>query len=219
MKQINWTYLLIEVTLLVGGLFLAMQLDQWATANKISQRKDKALKNIRAELERNKDELETSGNNEDFYTVLQGVYPFIDMEEGAKELRLKATLDEMNTLRDSFPENLVVSDSIKITGTQYHYTTGINVGGFNYVQLGDIAWEAAKFGNLIDQIEFECIEELLEVYKMQETYLQYQEKYIEVLIEDDVSKILNQFSVLYEFWKALGDTYEETLDNFEICME
>ena len=219
MKQINWTYLLIEVVMLVGGLFLAMKLDQWATEDKLSQRKDIALQNIRAELELNREELNTSGNNEDFYVVLEGIAPYLDLATGSKALQLKAAPAEMKTLRDSFPESLTIADSTRISGTQYHYTVEINVGGFNYVHLGNIAWEATKFGNLIDQIEFECIEKLLEVYKMQEIYLEYQDRYIEVFVEEDMAKILNQFSILYEFWKALNDTYETALDDYEICME
>ena len=217
MKQLNWKYLLIEVLFLVVGLFLAMKVDEWSTNRRLNKRKNIALENIRSEIERNKEELETQGDNEDYYKILEGLVPFLIPGPESRELFVEATLAEASSLRDSFPEGLVLMDSTKGEGDTYRYTFAIEVGGFNYVQLGDIAWEATKIGNLIDRMEFECVEELLSLYKMQETFLGHQERYIELYVEENRIMLVNQFMILHQFGEALKETYEETLEIYGKC--
>ncbi|MEM6632499.1 MAG: hypothetical protein AAF694_22705 [Bacteroidota bacterium] len=217
MKQLNWKFLLVEVLFLVGGLFLAMKVDEWSTNRRLNKRRAIALKNIRLEIERNKEDLETQGDNEEYYEIVVAIAPYLEIEDDQKDIYVEASQTEVQSLRDSFPEGLSFPDSSRATGGRYQYDVEIDVGGFNYVQLGDIAWEATKIGNLIDRIEFECVEDLLALYKMQERFLEHQERYIETLIEEDFTKMFNQFMVLHEFGNVLKETYEETLDSYEKC--
>ena len=76
-----------------------------------------------------------------------------------------------------------------------------------------------KIGNLIDRIDFECIEGLLELYQLQESYLKYQEKYVEVLIDQDLAGIFNQFTVLHQFYEVLIEAYEEIVEGEMECMK
>lgn len=217
MKQLNWKFLLIEVLFLVGGLFLAMKVDEWSTNRRLNARKDVALKNIRSEIERNMEELKTQGDNEEYYEIIEALAPFIVPDQKSNKLFLELTQKEVNALRDSFPESLITADSSQVINDTYRYQFSVDVGGFNYVQLGDIAWEATKIGNLIDRMEFECIEELLNLYKMQETFLGHQERYIELYVEENRMLLINQFLILHQFGEALQETYEGTLEIYGKC--
>ena len=88
--------------------------------------------------------LQTQGDNEDFHKITQAITPYLEIEEGDKKVLLEAQVEEMQTLRDSFPESLLVSDSTALSEGRFSYEVDIDVGGFNYAQLGDIAWEAHK---------------------------------------------------------------------------
>ena len=219
MNKLNLKHILLEVVLLVGSLFLAMKFNDWAIERRLNKRRDIALKNIHSEIERNLENLQTQGDNEDFHKITQAITPYLEIEEGDKKVLLEAQVEEMQTLRDSFPESLLVSDSTALSEGRFSYEVDIDVGGFNYAQLGDIAWEATKIGNLIDRIDFECIEGLLELYQLQESYLKYQEKYVEVLIDQDLAGIFNQFTVLHQFYEVLIEAYEEIMEGEMECMK
>ncbi len=219
MKKLNLKHILLEVVLLVGSLFLAMKFNDWAIERRLNKRRDIALKNIHSEIERNLENLQTQGDNEDFHKITQSITPYLEIEEGDKKVLLEAQVEEMQNLRDSFPESIIIYDSTALSGNRYAYEVEIDVGGFNYAQLGDIAWEATKIGNLIDRIDFECIEGLLELYQLQESYLKYQEKYVEVLIDQDLAGIFNQFAVLHQFYEVLIEAYEEIVEGEMECMK
>ncbi|MEM9919560.1 MAG: hypothetical protein AAF990_15790, partial [Bacteroidota bacterium] len=159
-SSIDWKYILTELVLIVVGILLAINLNTWATNQKIKKQTKSSIVQIKEEIELNIVELsevvEANGKLSEFFAEITPL-------SGREINIINCPVDRMNELRKTFSEQFDIEDSTSIGTSDYAYTLGINFE-LEFGELNDIAWNTAQLSNNVSQYKYDCLKNILAVY-------------------------------------------------------
>lgn len=141
MKLSNWKKYILEGMLIVFSVLFALFLNKTAERIETNNQRDKAIANIRAELEKN----------------LTTIERWIGQHEQVAD-RVNQIIEGKN---DTLRNQLLNSPMFNI-GVLTNYQSIIDAN------LSDTAWETAKSTQIINEFDFETVQLLTSIYSLQE---------------------------------------------------
>ncbi len=205
----SWFITLFATTL---GVFLALYLDNLNSTLKTKERKEVSLQNIYDELVNNELELSDSMGNvkvKNFLDAIIEIDPNISGSTTSKSAHI-------NVLKKRYPELLGVRDSTHVKEDQYLYKLDYQME-FELHAIKNIAWETSKMSNITNEFDYDCLQELVEVYSLQELYLEEQQKVLGYVINQDLIKINRVLYLLQQLRAQLLESIREAKEAVQDC--
>lgn len=208
----NW---IITLTATLVGVLLALYLNETVASNKIQTRKNKATKNIKLEIENNKNSLEEIVEN---HHALFSTIEFVTTYQDEKE-RLICPPDTLKRFLKKFPGIFTVTDSIKIDNTLYQYKGDVvldNIIASN--SLSNFTWESVKSSGLSSTYDFDCLILLERLNKYTAEAIEENNKLKELLRNrEDFEKIKSQLRYVIDLERILLFFYEDEANEMNKC--
>ena len=212
----NWKYIIGEILLIFIGITMAIWFDTWNNNRIVEDKKAQAITKIQEELEHNMEELVTAREiNERIPLAIQDF----------RQLRAKGyentegevmTADAMKTFQQAHPGFFNVKDSVLLGNELFEYY-GDSFINLELAALTDIAWETTKDLRLADEMGFECLYDLENLYNVQNMVLQEINKSSEALQNQDIDKLLRVLEFISQLDRQLERQYINMLDQMAIC--
>jgi len=201
MKKKNRNQLLVSIVGTTIGVLLAFILSNW-NSNRIQKIESRRiLSKIINEVELNNEILENS------YNVSVETAPSLSklVLNYEKDEKIIMSSQDMKKYQTDFPNKFIVSDSINTEEKnifEYKGRYDFNPDIFVHFSLKKSAWNSAIAVGMLNNIEFEKIKDLEEIYSMQKQVIKQSEK------------LINTFDIgMKEYVKVLNNLlqYEELL--------
>ena len=191
MKKTNLSEYIIQICIVIIGVFLGMLVTEWNSQRTIEDNKYRALLSIKAEIESNLANLKRLDEKRiSFYRALDSLSKIVQPND-RKEL--------FN--RKSFQERLP------------------NWTGLGVMSLNSSMFEAAKYGNVLSSIDLNILQQLSQVYQSQgsrdELMKVFLNKFTDINDKTTYDEVLNLvWRIREELWGSeyyLIQNYEKTL--------
>jgi hypothetical protein len=213
--QLDWKYIFVELVLIVAGILLAINLNTWNSSRKLKKQIQTSIEKIIEEVKVNVEELEyVIEANKPMHEFFIRFSKYVDEEFTAVE----CTVEEMQGLRNDFKDHFVVRDSVQMEDGRFQYRLSLAFE-LEYGELVDIAWQAAKISNTINEYPYECLKEMLMVYDFQKVFTKSQEQFLDYGIFKDEEKFIMTFELYYNICQEQLGRYENLLEVIDNCRE
>ncbi|MEM6299495.1 MAG: hypothetical protein AAF740_12475 [Bacteroidota bacterium] len=173
--KIDWKYVITELLLLVVGILLAINLNDLYASQKTRDQIELSLEQIKEEIRLNASELkevtEINKKLNDFCLEIATL-------SSAEVNHVSCSTDKMTRLRKIYADQFIIKDSTSLGLGKYSYVLSINYE-LEYAELDDIAWKAAQLSTNVNKYGYDCLKNLLSVYRLQELYVQVQSKFLD----------------------------------------
>ncbi|MGD1841615.1 MAG: hypothetical protein ACFB0B_12070 [Thermonemataceae bacterium] len=204
----NWFITIFSTTV---GVLLAFYVNDLGERFSTNQRKKNALDNIIQEISQNRDDLKAQKVNDTLLDYL---------------VEIKSLNEEISTTFTAHPDSfrvllakvpvMALIDSVALSDTVYQYKVKFNF----HLTLNDppqIAWEAAKLADVPNELSYECLEVLVDVYAIQQLYVEEERKLLDLLLEGKHVKMLRTLAMVKSIKKQLLEQYRKTLQQLTNC--
>ncbi|MEO0787915.1 MAG: hypothetical protein AAFY36_04590 [Bacteroidota bacterium] len=212
-STINWRYILTELVLLVVGILLAINLNNWASNRKIKNQTKLSVDQIREEIKLNIDELteviDANRPASEFYSEISTLSANV-----ANVIRCSP--EKMTTLKKIYGDQFVVVDSVSKAGGAYEYELDIDYA-LEYGELNDIAWRTAQLSTNMNEYGYDCLKSILSVYGFQELYTNVQTKFLDYKILRDKEEFIATFQLNHRMGNDLLERYLVLAEEIEEC--
>lgn len=210
-NQLNWKYLLSELFLIVMGILLAINFNECNNQNQINKRFAIAFQNIQQEIKENALELEKTLNSlQSTDSLFQAINPL------QEEDRILTSPAHLQVILKVHAEDLVIMDSMARGKDLFAYEYGLSVS-FEQAELSQVSWQATQNSGLIQYMNFTCLKEIIQIYNLQEFYLDEQKKITSLILEQDLDKLSGQIEILIQFAQALQERCNQLDLNLKEC--
>lgn len=211
--QIDWKYILVELILIVTGILLAINLNNWSANRKLKSETKISIDKISEELEFNLKELK------DVHEINSGLADFLrslnDMKEGQKG-SMRITSDELGSIRRKYADYFTVEDSTQVNDDLFDYDVQIFYQ-LEYAELNDIAWQTAQISNAINTYRYDCLKQIIEVYSFQDLFVEVQNRFLNYEIMENYKRFLATFQLYHKMSQDLLGRYEELKSEINNC--
>ena len=212
----NWKYIIGEILLIFIGITIAIWFDTWNNDRIVEQKKAQALSKIQEEIEHNMEELLTARE------INENIPPAVT---AFRKLRVKGyeanigevmTAETMNIYQQAHPGFFNIKDSVALGNGLFEYR-GDSFINLELAALTDIAWETTKDLRLADEMGFECLYDLENLYNVQQMVLKEINKSSEALQNQDIDRLLRVLEFISQLDRQLERHYKNMLDQMAIC--
>lgn len=211
--QISWRYVLTELFLIVAGILLAINLNTWNANRKLEEQVQLSLDKIRGELQNNmselKDVLEANENCNAFYSAIANL-------TGQEIDKITCAVSQMDSLRKNYGDNFDVVDSTKVGTATFEYEVQL-MFSLEYGEMMDIAWRTAQISNNINEYDYECLEQIISTYGLQDLFVEVQRKFLDFEIVRDQEVYVATYQLSFQFAQDLMERYEDLELALENC--
>ena len=193
------------------GVLLAFYLDDLSSQSKVEKRMKTSIRNIDNELTYNIAALRDSSNNNlsNFLGEIRSIDSRIPNE-------LTMSTFSMNNLIMNYSNFIEVNDSTSINGDLYKYNIGYKFE-LNLDDIQNIAWETFKMSNINSELNYNCLQILVQIYSLQEIYLNEQQKTLNYFINAEHKKLLNSLSINQQLKSQLLNVMSEGQEKINNC--
>ena len=198
------------------GVLLALFLSNFNTSMEKEDNKEIAILNLNLEFSSNIKTIRNSRDNND--SILNFLLEIQELDIKLTE-KFSTTSLKLNTIAERYPKYITIVDSISISNTNpelFTYTVAYNFP-VNSTTVDNIAWEAVKINNTINEFSYECLKSLMAVYDTQELYNKAQRKNLEYYTEAEYYKLMRNLSINKGINEALIKQIEKTIDELKNC--
>lgn len=205
----SWFITLFATTL---GVLFALYLDNLSERSKIEHRKQLSFENIDKELSSYRTQLLDSLNNDKLIGFLKAVRR-IDYQISNT---LITSENSMNVLMRDYSEFIQINDSSLLDSGEYQYDVAYKIE----IELDDpqnIAWETSKMSNITQEFNYECLQVLVKIYTLQDTYNMEQQKILNYFVNADHGKLLTALLIEQQLKAQLVVVLEEGQNELENC--
>ncbi len=213
-RKIDGKYIVTELVLIVVGILLAINLNTWTNNRKLDAESRTSLEKIRNEAERNIEELEESLSSGE---SVQNLYTaFITLQEEADTASVEYVTAELESMVAEYGDQLGIrpEDVGQTARALGDVTLPFDL---ELAELNDIAWQAAKLSNTVNQFEYDCLAELLSIYNLQGLFLTEQSKLIDTIAEQDLNKLRIVLNIGLQLGNELKARYQSLLNEENAC--
>ena len=216
LKSLNWKYVVGEVLLIFIGITMAIWFDTWNNDRIIEKKKAQAISKIREEIEHNMGELKTAREINE--KIPSAVIAFRELRaEGYESNKGEVmTTEAMRSYQQAHPGFFNIKDSVALGNGLYEYM-GDSFINLELAALTDIAWETTKDLRLADEMGFDCLYDLENLYNVQNMVLKEINKSSEALQNQDINRLLRVLEFISQLDRQLERHYQNMLDQMDIC--
>jgi len=205
----SWFITLFATTL---GVLLAFYLNNVNDRLKMESRKQVAIENLTAEIEKNKLTLNDPTDNLRLIDFLKEVKK-IDSKISNEPI---TSVQEMNELITNYPNFIEIKDSIDLGSNLIQYNV-VYKPELNFNDLQKISWETSKMSDVINELSYDCLEALNQIYYRQEVYTIQQQKTLEHLVNVEHNKLLSALLIIEQLKSQLIDEITEGQNKMGDC--
>ncbi|EAQ99691.1 hypothetical protein [Maribacter sp. HTCC2170] len=205
----SWFITLFATTL---GVLLAFYLNNLNDNLKIESSKQVVIKNLNNEITNNKLTLNDPSDNQRLINFLLEVRE-ID-EEISNELT--TSIHNINELKINYPDFIEIKDSIDIDVNLFKYNVSYKLE-LNFNDLQKISWETSKMSDVINELNYDCLEALNEIYYRQGIYTNQQQKTLEYFVSAEHKKLLKALNIIEQLKSQLIDQISESQNKIKNC--
>ena len=206
-------YAIGEIVLVVIGILIALQINNWNSSNKSKREVKISITHIKKEIESNIKELNKAQKIN--HMIGEAYSEYRKLYDG-KTTELITTPENMDILQNKYPGFFRISDSLQINTDLFHYsgTTFINL---ELAELTEIAWETTRSVGITNEFEYECLYELESMYNLQRRVQNEINKAANALQKREIEELMNILGFLEQLDHQLDKDYERMLVNIENC--
>ena len=205
----SWFITLFATTL---GVLLAFYLNNVNDHLKIESRKQVALENLDNEIKSNKLTLNKPKDNQRLIDFLQRIGE-IDEEISTK---LTTSIHEMSELKINYPGFIKIKDSVDLGVNLFKYNVSYKLE-LNINDLQKISWETAKMSDVINELSYDCLKALNEIYYGQERYTNQQQKTLEHFMNAEHKKLLSALLLIEQLKSPLIKEMSKCQNKIKNC--
>lgn len=205
----SWFITLFATTL---GVLLAFYLNNVNDHLKMESRKQVAIENLNNEIKNNKLTLNKPKDNQRLIDFLQKIRE-IDEEISTE---LATSIHEMNALKINYPDFIEIKDSIDLDNNLFKYNVSYKLQ-LNFNDLQKISWETSKMSNVINELSYDCLQALNQIYYRQEIYTSQQQKTLEYFINTEHKKLLTALRIIEQLKSQLIKEISEGQNQMKNC--
>ncbi|MBV1923360.1 MAG: hypothetical protein KUG68_04940 [Flavobacteriaceae bacterium] len=205
----SWFITLFATTL---GVLLAFYLNNLNDHLKIESSKQVVIENLNNEIANNKLTLNDPSDNKKLINFLQRVRE-ID-EEISNELT--TSIHEMSELKINFPAFIEINDSIDLSANLFKYNVSYRLE-LNFNDLQKISWETSKMSDVINELNYDCLEALNEIYYRQGIYTSQQQKTLEYFVNAEHKKLLKALRIIEQLKAQLINQISDNQIRIKNC--
>ena len=186
----SWFITLFATTL---GVLLAFYLNNISSRSKIELRKQVSIQNLNNEIFKNKSELLDSNDNERLIDFL------IEIRKINNEISNDLTLstNAMDKLKKEYSDFIQILDSTNVLNNQYKYNIAYKFE-LNLDGLQNIAWETSKMSGITNEFNYDCLQDLVKIYSLQEIFKNEQQKLLSHFVNAEHNKLLSALSIVQQ---------------------
>ena len=213
--KIDWKYIVIELVLIVAGILLAINLDNWSAARKVRAETKVSIQKIREELSFNLEELREVNN------INRDLVEFLGMLDGvvgeSQTGRLRASTEKLRELMQDYSDYFQVTDSTKVSDNEFDYHVDVYYQ-IEYAELNDIAWQTAQISNAINAYKYDCLKEIISVYSFQELFTNIQNKFLDYGLLENFKQFVSTFQLYHKMSDELLQRYDSLNTDLSSCL-
>jgi len=205
----SWFITLFATTL---GVLLAFYLNNENDRLKMKSRKQVVIENLTNEIEKNKVTLNDPTDNSRLIEFFKEVKK-IDSEISNEPI---TSVQEMNKLIASYPNFIKIKDSIDL-GTNLVQYNVVYKPELNFNDLQKISWETSKMSDVINELSYDCLEALNQIYYRIEVYTNEQQKTLQHLVNVEHNKLLSALLIIEQLKSQLIDEITAGQNKMSSC--
>lgn len=213
MKSLNWKYILGELLLIFLGINLAIWFNDWDDSRKLDQNKKVAIQKIEEEIKSNLEEvIYAREKNRGIPGMILAYKDLNSQQHGG----IVVTPEEMAIYQKKHPGFYRIKDSMPMENGRFRYAgdTFINL---ELAALSEIAWETTKDMGIANELGFDCLYELENMYNVQRLVVQEIHKSAEALQTSDIERLLRILDFIRQLDAQLEGDYNGVLENLDDC--
>ncbi|MEP2935789.1 MAG: hypothetical protein ABJM06_14750 [Gilvibacter sp.] len=205
----SWFITLFATTL---GVLLAFYLNNLNNRLNIASSKQVVLENLNNEITSNKVTLNDPNDNQRLIDFLQTVSEIDDDISN----ELTTSIQKMNELKLNYPEFIEIKDSVDFGSNLFTYKVSYKLE-LNFNDLQKISWETSKMSDVINELNYNCLEALNEIYFRQGIYTNQQQKTLEYFVNAEHKKLLKALNIIEQLKSQLKDQIPESQNQIKNC--
>jgi len=206
-------YAIGEILLVVIGILIALQINNWNASKKINESKKIAISKITEEVENNKLEIDNVLKNN--HQVLNAYKDFKNIYDGNTSL-IRANPKQLQLLTNKYPDYFKIKDSIALENGLYRYR-GITQIVLEIPTLTEIAWKTTTTLNVTNEFNYECLYELESIYNLQRRVQIEINKSAEALQKGELEELMSILNFLNQLGDQLQTNYNSVKKNLQNC--
>ena len=196
---------------------MAIWFDTWNNDRIVTQKKEHAITKIREEIEHNLEELIMAREINERIPAAVKEFRKIRTEGYEDHVGEVMSVAAMQGYQKAHPGFFNIKDSVALENGLFEYL-GDSFINLELASLSDIAWETTKDLRLADEMGFECLYDLENLYNVQQMVLVEINKSSEALQNEDIGGLLRILEFISQLDRQLEDHYRNMLDQMEICL-
>ncbi len=208
-------YAIGEIVLVVIGILLALQINNWYASKKINEDKKIAVSKIIEEIDNNRLEIDSVLiNNRHILNAYRDFQRFYD----GTTSKVKMSPKQFRLLKNKHPDFFRTKDSIATEKGLFRYsgTTYINL---EITTLTEIAWKTTTTLNVSNEFNYECLYELESMYNLQRRVQNEINKSANALQKRELEELMYVLEFLEQLGSQLQKNYKTMLQNINNCSQ
>ena len=198
------------------GITMAIWFDTWNNDRIVEQKKAQAISKIQEEIEHNMEELLTAREINEKIPAAITTFRKLRAEGYESSEGEVMTAESMSIYQKTHPGFFNIKDSVALGNGLFEYE-GDSFINLELAALTDIAWETTKDLRLADEMGFECLYDLENLYNVQNMVLQEINKSSEALQNQDIGRLLRVLEFISQLDRQLERHYKNMLEQMAIC--
>jgi len=205
----SWFITLVATTL---GVLLALYLNNLESQAKLEKRKNLSIQNLHKELSHNESLIRGISENDMLIDLLTKIRK-IDRNISTK---LTTSVISMTELVRDYSNFIEVVDSTYIDGILYKYDI-IYTFELNLDDLQSIAWETTKMSNVVNELDYNCLQTFVKIYSLQKIFVNEQQKILNYFVNANHNKLLSTMLIVQQLKSQLLDAIIDGQNEIKNC--
>lgn len=206
----NNTFVTLFATTL--GVLFAFYLNGLYESNITKGKIDKAYSNIIIELENNKKAVLEAKKNDSVILVIDHIRKYDKFLKGeiiASPKKFDSIMNQLNVAK--------VVDTLNLGNGIVKYFVNYSNLQFSISSLPNVAWEAAKTADIANDLEYECLSTIINIYELQDLFKAEEYKLLGFYSDEKYIQFYNTASISLGLRNQLLERYDEAIINLKNC--
>jgi hypothetical protein len=122
----------------------------------------------------------------------------------------------MNELKNKYSDFIEIRDSTNVQGDYYRYNIAYKFE-INLDDLQKIAWETSKMSDITNEFNYDCLQDLVKIYSLQEIFINEQQKLLSHFVNAEHTKLLRDLLIVQQLKTQLLNVMVEGQNQIKNC--
>jgi hypothetical protein len=194
------------------GVLLAFYLNGIAEASNKKKREIQGYSNVISELEKNKLDVEHALLNDTAIIKLANIIKYDKRLVGqivAKRQHIDSIMNDI--------EVATILDSVDAGNGYVNYLVDYDNVGFTISTLPKVAWVAAQMADITNEINYDCLSTIIDIYMLQDLYESEHYKLLEYYIQEKYFQFYRTLMITRILRTQLLAQYDEAIAKIKEC--